>query len=323
MPGTLAEHQPYKQQAGSYYMPTQAGKPWFDLDDHTERIHGTEKMDNVSPYDPDVVDAPEDMPRVGNDHERLHNAKLSPNGYYTGWFHKDYQGNYAQSHEKLRRMRPTPHTISADSFVMFDHENDTDDIPDGLDPTMVQKKIAEGPVENHFIYPDEDSDVQLKSTIKSKIIPHEYDTDDVTLEQGPDGYDHHHSKAWNMQVNQRALEIEHEMQIQENMEKAQAAAKEEAKRKAAIKKQEMEAEKKKKEELAKWEKEHKDSRKSVVENPYKTIDLGELYKDISAVQMRDENIRPYEHHSAYWEQSVNEAATQLEKELKASDEAEA
>jgi hypothetical protein len=52
-------------------------------------------MDNLSPYDPDVADAPEDMPRVGNDHQTLHNAKLSPTGYYTGFFHKDYKGNYA------------------------------------------------------------------------------------------------------------------------------------------------------------------------------------------------------------------------------------
>lgn len=85
-------------------------------------------------------------------------------------------------------------------------------------------------------------------------------------------------------------------------------------RKAAIKKQEMEAEKKKKEELAKWEREHKDTRKSVVENPYKTIDLSELYKDISAIQMRDD-IKPYEHHSAFWESSVDEATNQLEKTM--------
>ena len=84
------DHMPFKRVPGQYYMPTEKGKEWFDLDDHTERIHGTEHMDNLSPYDPDVVDAPEDMPRVGNDHQTLHNAKLSPNGYYNGFFHKDY-----------------------------------------------------------------------------------------------------------------------------------------------------------------------------------------------------------------------------------------
>ncbi len=57
-----------------------------------DEIHGymEEQMDDRSPYDPDVVDAPEDMHRVGNDHEELHNAKLSPDGYYDGFFHKDY-----------------------------------------------------------------------------------------------------------------------------------------------------------------------------------------------------------------------------------------
>jgi len=84
------EHQPFKTVPGSYYMPTDSKGTWFDLDDHTERLHGTEKMDDLSPHDPDVVDAPEDMPRVGNDHQKLHNAKLSPDGYYNGWFHKDY-----------------------------------------------------------------------------------------------------------------------------------------------------------------------------------------------------------------------------------------
>ena len=83
----------------------------------------------------------------------------------------------------------------------------------------------------------------------------------------------------------------------------------------------MEAERKHKEEVAKWEREHKDSRKSVVENPYKTIDLSELYKDISALQTKDD-IRPYEHHSAFWESQVNDASNKLEKEMQAADQQE-
>ena len=54
-------------------------------------IHGfLAPSDDNSPYVPDVADAPEDIKRVGNDHEELHNAKLSPDGYYDGFFHKDY-----------------------------------------------------------------------------------------------------------------------------------------------------------------------------------------------------------------------------------------
>ena len=58
-----------------------------------------------------VADAPEDIKRIEgkNDHEPLHNAKLSPTGYYTGWFHKDYQGLYGQ--------------LDWESFIM----NDIDD----------------------------------------------------------------------------------------------------------------------------------------------------------------------------------------------------
>merc|ERR1712100_120698 len=81
------------------YPPASAGADWFELDRQDERIHGShrfEETDDQSPHDPDVADAPEDMKRVGNDHEELHNAKLSPDGYYNGWFHKDFEGNYAQ-----------------------------------------------------------------------------------------------------------------------------------------------------------------------------------------------------------------------------------
>jgi hypothetical protein len=93
------------------------------------------------------------MKRVGNDHEPLHNAKLSPTGYYNGFYHKDYQGKYAQ----VRRHHRRPHhranvmmrdhkndsddILTEDNYIQFDHENDTDDIPADLDPfNMVQTK---------------------------------------------------------------------------------------------------------------------------------------------------------------------------------------
>jgi hypothetical protein len=78
------------------YPETKPGRQWYELDNHHERLHGTVASDELSPYDPEVADAPEDMKRVGNDHEALHNAKLSPDGYYNGFHHKDYKGNYAQ-----------------------------------------------------------------------------------------------------------------------------------------------------------------------------------------------------------------------------------
>lgn len=83
-----------------YAYPAKGGEvEWYELDNADERIHGSnrfEEMDDQSPHDPDVVDAPEDMKRVGNDHEELHNAKLSPDGYHNGFYHKDFEGNYAQ-----------------------------------------------------------------------------------------------------------------------------------------------------------------------------------------------------------------------------------
>ena len=79
------------------YPDTLKDHEWWELDDWNERLHGTRDFDDYSPYDPLVADAPEDIKRINgkNDHEHLHNAKLSPTGYYTGWFHKDYEGLYA------------------------------------------------------------------------------------------------------------------------------------------------------------------------------------------------------------------------------------
>ena len=142
-------HQPYRQRAGKYYAPTKKGAAWFDLDDPTERLEGTDPMDFLTAHDPDVVDAPEDMPRVGNTHQALHNAKLSPNGYYTGFFHKDYKGNYVQKrrlpkyHEFIQledHLNDTDDVVTdlpidSDLVMIHDHEVDTDDIPDGLDPS--------------------------------------------------------------------------------------------------------------------------------------------------------------------------------------------
>jgi hypothetical protein len=77
------------------YPPTAGGHEWWELDDHAERVHdaGLHHEDENSAYDPEVTDAPEDMKRVGNDHEPLHNAKLADEeagGYYNGFHHKDF-----------------------------------------------------------------------------------------------------------------------------------------------------------------------------------------------------------------------------------------
>jgi hypothetical protein len=76
------------------YPDTLPGHEWWELDDADERLEGTRSSDHHNLHDASVGDAPEDIRRVGNDHTPLHNAKLSPTGYYTGFFAKDYQGNY-------------------------------------------------------------------------------------------------------------------------------------------------------------------------------------------------------------------------------------
>lgn len=110
-----------------------------------DEIHGyMTHDDDKTAYDPNVADAPEDMPRVGNDHEEYHNAKLSPDGYYTAWFHKDHEGNYAQvkhHHKKNKRHHAKKHQkfVQINNQAKFDHEHDTDDVVEEFsDETKVQ-----------------------------------------------------------------------------------------------------------------------------------------------------------------------------------------
>lgn len=80
------------------------------------------------------------------------------------------------------------------------------------------------------VHDDDHSDATL---VQYTDLPHENDTDDVTLNEFQDlGYNAHHSKKWNDEVNNKALQIENEMKIEENMKKAEAKAKVEAKKKA-------------------------------------------------------------------------------------------
>ena len=99
------------------YPPTKDGHEWHELDDFTERLHNQDshQEDENSPHDPEVVDAPEDMKRVGNDHEALHNAKLSSDGYYDGFTHKDYEGKYAAEPSGGIRMHQK-YGVSDDSY---------------------------------------------------------------------------------------------------------------------------------------------------------------------------------------------------------------
>lgn len=193
------------------YPDTKPGRDWWLLDDPTERIHGTQPEDENSPYDPDVVDAPEDMKRVGNDHEALHNAKLSPNGYYNGFHHKDFEGKYAQKrnlaqrrsgHHHMRHhqnVQVSQHDNDTDDlvedvdFLAYDHENDTDDIPADMDPALVQKKggfqdkLAKDAEWNAYI---DEQNKQYDNIDEKTFIQynHENDTEDI-----PNDLDAHHT----------------------------------------------------------------------------------------------------------------------------------
>lgn len=168
------------------------------MDDPTERIHGTEHMDDKSPYDPEVGDAPEDLKRVGNDHTPLVNPKLSPTGYYNGFFHKDYQGKYAQqrsSHHKKHHHHDHTHLLTDDHrndtddivedgrmVQLTDHENDTEDMPAGLDPyQLMQVKLVEDQKKSAQKWEDEYQKKEEEESFEfvQTAFDHENDTEDM------------------------------------------------------------------------------------------------------------------------------------------------
>lgn len=150
-----------------YYKETTPGANWFDLDDPSERLHGTQDEDFWTAYDPDVVDAPEDMPRVGNDHEELSNAKLSPTGYYSGFFAKDYQGSYVQNARKSLRSKKhhhhhhQPHRLNRGQYVQFDHDDDQEDYLYDNELRAVEKMNDEENVQFNHDGDSEDIDLEM------------------------------------------------------------------------------------------------------------------------------------------------------------------
>jgi len=107
---------------------------------------------------------------------------------------------------------------------------------------------------------------------------------------------------WNDRVNQKALEIENEIRIEENMKIAKKKAAEEAKRKAAEEKARIEEEKRRKEEERRKEAEAK-AKKGINALPSQpAVDLAELYANLPVEEISVQT--GYEHHSPYWEARV-------------------
>lgn len=106
------------------------------------------------------------MKRVGNDHELLHNAKLSPDGYYNGFHHKDFEGKFAQKsnrnslaqrkHHGRSMVQLSDHENDADdvleegTYIGYEHENDTDDISELVDPINQNLLFLNIQTQDHF-----------------------------------------------------------------------------------------------------------------------------------------------------------------------------
>lgn len=100
-------------------------------------------------------------------------------------------------------------------------------------------------------------------------IPHERDTDDVLTDNQDFQYNHRHSSAWNDEVNKKAMEIENEIKIEENMKLSQKKAEEDAKVKAQQEKVRKAEEKRKK-----LEQEQREKALLSSQEAKRTIDLG-------------------------------------------------
>lgn len=102
--------------------------------------------------------------------------------------------------------------------MQFHHQFDTEDIPDGQDPVMIQMKEDIMKFGGHSIGElvkmtdtEDDNDVLMQTGVEYTVTPHEKDNDDIVVELAPEDEDKHHSKHWNMMVEQKAKEMEHQM----------------------------------------------------------------------------------------------------------------
>lgn len=105
---------------------------------------------------------------------------------------------------------------------------------------------APTPNDNQMVQNDEMIEDSQNIQLSYNHISHETDTEDIADDVNPSNYDAHHSKAWNDAVEKKALELENEMKIEENMKLSQKKAKADAKKKAEEAKIKAEAEKRKK-----------------------------------------------------------------------------
>lgn len=139
-------------------------------------------------------------------------------------------------------------------------------------------------------------------------IPHERDTDDVLTDGQDFQYNQRHSKAWNDEVNKKAMEIENEIKIEENVKLSQKKAEEDAKRKAQEEKVRKAEEKRKRLEQEQREK----ALKKDQENK-RTIDLGQLYggiDNVEAVQLDAE----YDRHSRFMQGLIDNTEKMVDAE---------
>lgn len=68
----------------------------------------------------------------------------------------------------------------------------------------------------------EENNLQVDSEFDA--VPHEDDTEDIALEFTPDNYDHGHSKEFNRKVEEKALQLENQINTEEAAEEAHQKA---------------------------------------------------------------------------------------------------
>lgn len=172
-------------------------------------------------------------------------------------------------------------------LVQFNHENDDDDIPDGQDPwnvgtllMMKENQRFNGRSIGELVNMEDETLLQ----IRYENHPHERDTDDLPTEFAPKDYDTHHSKHWNELVKLKEKEIEKDLKISEKVEKQQ----EKEIVRAKIHAQQVQEQKALEQMQRAQQKKEVQIKQSLLEankaNPYKTVDLGEVYDGFDVTQ---------------------------------------
>jgi hypothetical protein len=175
-------------------------------------------------------------------------------------------------------------------LVQFDHENDTEDMPEGQNPygfDFIQqrsngKSIGEL-VQTQAQLSYDPSDVVL---MRYNVDRHINDTDDIVVELNEEkNYDNKHSKKWNQQVATEEKVIEKQLAQSDLNEKEQEQLKQQTEIRTQLEYQRQVAEEQLRRQqmmAAQQEQQHHVQKSTVIETKNNSLNLNEVYGGMKA-----------------------------------------